>query len=225
MNISKKCSKDSVSISCELNTRHQRSRNCTSVCCRVWCKWIKIKQWWSEISNWGSWRKVNSRCWNKKDTTVVMSSAAHLLQRRQTQQHCCEHDSKAHIILVSFCFKCLEFSTSNFTYSFFLCIWDTMTLIDLNFIQFYQSLIKVNWADKTLLITSVSDVLIICEKRYAATVSKFSNKWDEQLNDYNLTEVLNLTDLLLKDSFNLFYKQALNLEGTKLYTEGNFCCL
>lgn len=97
-----------------------------------------------------------------------------------------------------------------------------MTLIDLNFIQFYQSLIKVNWANKTPSMTSVSDVLIICEKRYAATVSRFSSEWGKQLNDYDLTEVLDLTDLLLKDSFNLFYKQALNLEGTELYTEGNF---
>ena len=130
----------------------------------------------------------------------------------QIRHHRYEHNSKAHIILISPHFKRLRFSISDFTQSFFICIWDIITLINLNFIQFYQSLIKVDLIDKRLLITSIDDVLVICEKGYIFTVSRFNGGWGELFNDYNLIEVLEFTSSSTKDSLDLlFYKHALNL--------------
>ena len=123
---------------------------------------------------------------------------------------------------MSFHSKRLEFSTSDFTHSFFICIWDTITLIDLDFIHFYEFLNKANLTNKRSLITFVNNVFVICEEKYTSTISKFNDEWDKLLNDYDLIEVFNSINSSSKNSLALlFYKHILNLKDTKLYVEGN----
>lgn len=51
-----------------------------------------------------------------------------------------------------------------------------MTLINLNFIQFYQSFIKADLVNKKPSIMSIDNVFIICEERYAFRVLKFNDE-------------------------------------------------
>lgn len=51
-----------------------------------------------------------------------------------------------------------------------------MTLVNLNFIQFYQFSIKVDLADKQLLMVLVNNIYIVCKNKYALTVFKFITK-------------------------------------------------
>ena len=68
---------------------------------------------------------------------------------------------------------------------------------------------------------SVNDVLVVCEKRYAPTVSRSSNGWDERIDNNDQIEVLDLIDPSSEDPLDLFYKQAPNLKDTELCAEGN----
>ena len=96
-----------------------------------------------------------------------------------------------------------------------------MTLVNLDSIQFYQLPVKADLADKRSSMTSVNDVPVICEERYAPTVSRSSNGWDERIDNNDQIEVLDLTDPSSEDPLDLSYKQAPNLKGTELCAEGN----
>lgn len=95
-----------------------------------------------------------------------------------------------------------------------------MTLINLDSIQFYQLPVKADLADKRSSMTSINDDSAVCEKRYAPTVSRSSNKWDERIDNNDLIEVLDLTGPSSQDPFDLSYKQAPNLKGIELCAEG-----
>ena len=114
-----------------------------------------------------------------------------------------------------------EFPISDSTYSFCIYIEGTMTLINLDSIQFYRPPVKADLADKRSSMASVNDVSVVCEKRYAPTVSRSSNEWNERINNNDLIEVLDLIGPSLEDSLDLSYKQAPNLKGTELCAEGN----
>lgn len=81
-----------------------------------------------------------------------------------------------------------------------------MTLINLDFIQFYQTLTKADLAGKKLSITSIDDIVVIYEEKNASKVSRSSGEWGRRLNNYDLIEVSNSIDSSLKDSSDLFYK-------------------
>lgn len=68
-----------------------------------------------------------------------------------------------------------------------------MILVNLDFIQFYQLLVKADLTDKQSLMALINDILVICEKRYALMVSRFSNKWDKQIDNNDQIDVLDLT--------------------------------
>ena len=99
-----------------------------------------------------------------------------------------------------------------------------MTLINLNFIQFYQLLVKADLADKRSSKTSVNDVFVVCEEKYAPTVSRSNNEWDERIDNNDQIEVLDLAGPSSEDPLDLFYKQAPNLKDTELCAEGNIHC-
>lgn len=61
-------------------------------------------------------------------------------------------------------------------YAFCIYIEDTMKLINLDSIQFYEFPVKADLADKQSLMASVNDVPVFCEERYAPNVSRSSNK-------------------------------------------------
>ena len=97
-----------------------------------------------------------------------------------------------------------------------------MTLINLNFIQFYQSFIKADLVNKKPSIMSIDNVFIICEERYAFRVLKFNDEWSESLNNFDLSEILDSIDSSSTNILDLlFYKHILNLKGTESYVEGN----
>ena len=79
-----------------------------------------------------------------------------------------------------------------------------MTLINLNFIQFYQPLVKADLTNKRLSITSIDNVFVICEEGHTSTISRFNDEWNESLNDYDLIEVLNSTDSGDKEKYESF---------------------
>ena len=98
-----------------------------------------------------------------------------------------------------------------------------MTLIDLDSIQFYQNPNESGLAGKRLSVASVSSIPIICEEGYTPTVPRPSGGWGGRLNDYDLSQVLDLTSASSKDLLDLLsYKEALDLKGTELYAGGNF---
>lgn len=96
-----------------------------------------------------------------------------------------------------------------------------MTLISLNFIQFYQFSVKTGLTDKRSSMASINDVSVVCEKRYALTISEFNNEWNQQIDNNDLIEVLDLTGPSSENLFDLFYKQTPNLKGTELCAESN----
>ena len=96
-----------------------------------------------------------------------------------------------------------------------------MTLINLNFIQFYQVFVKVGLTDKQSSMTSINDVFVVCEKRYALTVSKSNNEWNERIDNNDLIEIFDLIDLSSENFFDLFYKQTSNFKSTELCAENN----
>ncbi len=96
-----------------------------------------------------------------------------------------------------------------------------MTLIDLNLTQFYQPPTKADLAGKRLSMASIGDVLIFCGEPYAPTFSRPSGGWGGQLDDYNLIEILDLTDASSEDPLDLSFKPAPDLKGTELYAGGN----
>lgn len=70
--------------------------------------------------------------------------------------------------------------------------------------------------------TSVSNVLVICEEGYAPRDSRFSGGWGESLNDYDLSEVLDSTGSSSTYSLDLLsHKHTLDLKDTESYAEGN----
>lgn len=76
--------------------------------------------------------------------------------------------------------------------------------------------------DKRLSITSIDNILVICEEGYVFMISKFNNEWGKLFNDYDLIEVFKFISLLTKDPLNLLsYKYALDFKGTELYVGGN----
>ena len=121
-------------------------------------------------------------------------------------------------------FEHFEFSISNFTYSFCIYIESTMTLINLDFIQFYRSFIKIDLTDKQLSMASINDVFVVYEKKYVFTIFRFSNEWNKQIDNNDLIEIFDLINSSLKNSFDLFYKQASNFKSTELCVENNIYC-
>lgn len=96
-----------------------------------------------------------------------------------------------------------------------------MTSVNLDSIQFYQLPVKADLADKRSSMASVNNVPVVCEERYAPTVSRSNNEWDERIDNNDQIEVLDLTGPSSEDPLDLSYKQALNLKGTELCAEGN----
>ena len=96
-----------------------------------------------------------------------------------------------------------------------------MTLINLDSIQFYQLPVKAGLADKRSSMASVNDVSVVCEERYAPTISRSSNEWNERIDNNDLIKVLDLIGPSSEDPLDLSYKQAPNLKSTELCAQGN----
>ena len=68
----------------------------------------------------------------------------------------------------------------------------------------------------------VSNIPIICEERYTSRVSRSSGGWGKLLNNYDLSEILNLISLFSINPLDLLsYKYILDLKDTGLYIESN----
>lgn len=151
----------------------------------------------------------------------MCSLAVHSLEIVRTRQRRREYDSEVHIILVSFdSLSYLDFQFQA-TYSFCIYIYDAMSLINLNFIQFYRLLVKVDLIDKRSSTTSIDDVFVICENKYALMISRSNNEWNERIDNNNLMKIFDLIDSSSENPFNLFYKQASALKSAELCVEGN----
>ena len=114
------------------------------------------------------------------------------------------------------------FWISNFKFhtQFFFYIWNTIILINLDFIQFYQFSIKTDLIDKKLSIMSIDDISIICKKGHIFIVHKSNDGWNKLFNNYNLIEIFNSINSSFKNLFNLlFHKHILNLKGIKISVE------
>ena len=68
------------------------------------------------------------------------------------------------------------------------------------------------------------NVSIISRQGNSAPVLKSSNKLSRRLQDYNLIKFLNMTDLILKKSLNLFCKPVTELNSTEVDTESKIVC-
>lgn len=79
-----------------------------------------------------------------------------------------------------------------------------MTLINLNFIQFYQLLIKTDLIDKGLFMFSLNDVFVVCEEGYTSTISRFNDEWGELFNDYELIKVLDSIGSIDREEYESF---------------------
>ena len=92
-----------------------------------------------------------------------------------------------------------------------------MTLIDLDFIQFYQPPTKADLADKRPSVASVGDVPLVYGEGYTPTVPRSNGGWGGPLNDYDLIEVLESTGSSSKDPLHfLSYKRAQELQQSGL---------
>ena len=90
-----------------------------------------------------------------------------------------------------------------------------MTLIDLDFIHFYQPPSKGDLASKRLSMASVNDVPIIGVEGYTPTIPRSNGGWGGSLNDYDLIEVLDSTGSSSTDPLDLLsYNPTLNLKIT-----------
>lgn len=141
---------------------------------KTWSIWNV--NWIRDIKNWKTASACVARCetneWRLSDDD--QKSTIETVEEKQTTGN--EHNSEAHIILVSLRSEFFEFSTSNFNHSFFICFWDTMFLIDLNFVQFYKDFVKVDLIDKRSLMTLFNDIFVIRRKEYTSTTFKFSSE-------------------------------------------------
>lgn len=101
-----------------------------------------------------------------------------------------------------------------------------MPLIDLDFVQFYEGPANADLAGKRPSMALPDDIPVIRREGYTSTAPRSSSGWGGQLGNYDLIEVLECTGSLSKDPLDLLScKQAPDLKGTELYSEGNVCRL
>lgn len=223
INIFEKDSENSPDIKCETNTRHQKSKNCVNACRKMWDKWMKIDWRLSKIDdlrllkkNKQQMLKCQKRCWGVFSSDLFVEKCAETIKLFWIRL------KNAYNFRFAQIFKRFGFSVSKSTYIFRVYIEDTMTLINLNFIQFYQLLVKVDLIDKRSSMTSINDVFVVCEKKYILTISKFNNGWNEQIDNNDLIEIFDLIDSSSKNFIDLFYKQTSNLKDIELCVLRNF---
>lgn len=73
-----------------------------------------------------------------------------------------------------------------------------MPLIDLDSVELYQTPAKADLAGERLLMASIGNIPVVYGEENTHTVPGRNGGWDRQLDQYDVIEVLDLTDSLIR---------------------------
>lgn len=135
-----------------------------------------------------------------------------------------EHELKAHIILDSSFLFFLNFQLSHFNHDsvYFECSdcfslkLHIMTLINLNFIQFYELFFKVNLAGMSISMMLKSDISTVCDKSITLKAS------ESRLQTYDLIKCVDLTGS--EELLDVCCESAPHLDGNEVHLKDKVNC-